>query len=212
MSQSCTGSAVGLKLAAIRDGQHPFGSKSMNKLKYALATAALTAALPASAASVVNYQIRATITETQGWDLNSPNPVYIVTRFDPAVYSFSFDADAPHRQLFGDFMHYGMSASVNGSTLSFTSGDQYPGYGGLYIDLYFDHDLNGKLPVGEQPVSLSWVDINSSANGSLSYVGSDMSLLAVPEPATWAMMLSGFGMIGFAARRRQRVKTTIRYA
>jgi hypothetical protein len=38
-----------------------------------------------------------------------------------------------------------------------------------------------------------------------------VSISAVPEPATWAMMLSGFGMIGFAARRRQRVKTTIRY-
>ena len=28
---------------------------------------------------------------------------------------------------------------------------------------------------------------------------------AVPEPATWAMMLVGFGAIGFAARRRQRI-------
>ncbi|WP_010161396.1 PEPxxWA-CTERM sorting domain-containing protein [Sphingomonas sp. PAMC 26617] len=35
---------------------------------------------------------------------------------------------------------------------------------------------------------------------------------AVPEPATWAMMLAGFGMIGFAARRRQSIKTTVAYA
>lgn len=35
---------------------------------------------------------------------------------------------------------------------------------------------------------------------------------AVPEPATWAMMLAGFGMIGFAARRRSAVKTTVKYA
>lgn len=26
---------------------------------------------------------------------------------------------------------------------------------------------------------------------------------AVPEPATWAMMIAGFGMVGFAARRRR---------
>lgn len=36
---------------------------------------------------------------------------------------------------------------------------------------------------------------------------------AVPEPATWAMMLVGFGGIGFAMRRRKsRGVTTVRYA
>jgi len=33
---------------------------------------------------------------------------------------------------------------------------------------------------------------------------------AIPEPATWAMMVGGFGMLGFAARRR--VKPTVTYA
>lgn len=31
---------------------------------------------------------------------------------------------------------------------------------------------------------------------------------AVPEPSAWAMMLAGFGMIGFVARRRQNVSVT----
>lgn len=35
---------------------------------------------------------------------------------------------------------------------------------------------------------------------------------AVPEPATWAMMLIGFGGIGFAMRRRSKVRTTVSYA
>jgi hypothetical protein len=35
---------------------------------------------------------------------------------------------------------------------------------------------------------------------------------AVPEPATWAMMLIGFGMIGGVARyRRRTVSTTVAY-
>ncbi len=34
----------------------------------------------------------------------------------------------------------------------------------------------------------------------------------VPEAATWAMMLAGFGMIGVAVRRRQLAQITIRYA
>lgn len=34
----------------------------------------------------------------------------------------------------------------------------------------------------------------------------------VPEPATWALMLLGFGMIGFAIRKRSNVRTTFSYA
>ena len=35
---------------------------------------------------------------------------------------------------------------------------------------------------------------------------------AVPELATWAMMLVGFGGIGFAMRRRSKIRTTVSYA
>lgn len=37
-------------------------------------------------------------------------------------------------------------------------------------------------------------------------------LAAVPEPATWAMMIMGFGFIGAATRRGRRVQTTVTYA
>ncbi|WP_198283224.1 NF038120 family PEP-CTERM protein [Sphingomonas sp. PAMC 26617] len=40
----------------------------------------------------------------------------------------------------------------------------------------------------------------------------DTAVAAVPEPATWAMMLAGFSMIGFASRRRSNVRTTIVHA
>ncbi len=35
---------------------------------------------------------------------------------------------------------------------------------------------------------------------------------AVPEPATWALMILGMGAVGFAMRRRGQVKTTVRFA
>lgn len=38
------------------------------------------------------------------------------------------------------------------------------------------------------------------------------NLAAVPEPATWAMMLLGFGAMGFALRRRKRTELTFRQA
>ncbi|MCZ2440541.1 MAG: FxDxF family PEP-CTERM protein, partial [Burkholderiales bacterium] len=32
--------------------------------------------------------------------------------------------------------------------------------------------------------------------------GVSLSVAAVPEPETWALMLAGLGLLGFAARRR----------
>jgi hypothetical protein len=37
----------------------------------------------------------------------------------------------------------------------------------------------------------------------------DVRLVAVPEPATWAMMLGGFGLLGAAVRRRTRSTTVL---
>ena len=45
--------------------------------------------------------------------------------------------------------------------------------------------------------------------GSISSVSLYSTGPAVPEPATWAMMIGGFGLLGAAARRR---RTTIAYA
>lgn len=33
----------------------------------------------------------------------------------------------------------------------------------------------------------------------------DVAVSAVPEPGTWAMLIAGMGMVGFAARRRRRI-------
>ena len=49
---------------------------------------------------------------------------------------------------------------------------------------------------------------DNRGNGSLG--GSVTIEQAVPEPATWAMMLFGFGAVGFAMRRRKQQKTTQR--
>jgi len=56
---------------------------------------------------------------------------------------------------------------------------------------------------------LSFLD--TGANGNVGNILDNVALTAVPEPATWAMMLLGFGMVGFALRKRN-VRTTVRYA
>jgi hypothetical protein len=40
------------------------------------------------------------------------------------------------------------------------------------------------------------------SNLSLTYQPTSFSIAPVPEPETWAMMLLGLGVVGYAARRR----------
>ncbi|MGZ3181018.1 MAG: FxDxF family PEP-CTERM protein [Telluria sp.] len=47
------------------------------------------------------------------------------------------------------------------------------------------------------------IKVTGNANGSHGGTyGFDMQLAAVPEPETYAMLLAGLGLVGFAARRR----------
>lgn len=46
-------------------------------------------------------------------------------------------------------------------------------------------------------------------------VGSNITFAAasaVPEPATWGLMILGFGGVGFVLRRRARTRTRVRFA
>lgn len=51
-----------------------------------------------------------------------------------------------------------------------------------------------------------------SAFLGVSAIGTTAGPGAVPEPATWAMMILGFGMIGGAMRRRSRQEAKVRFA
>ncbi|WP_254447664.1 PEPxxWA-CTERM sorting domain-containing protein [Sphingomonas sp. ID1715] len=54
------------------------------------------------------------------------------------------------------------------------------------------------------------LDAISFQNGSVSGVALYATGAAVPEPAAWALMLGGFGLLGASMRRRQR--TTVTFA
>ena len=43
--------------------------------------------------------------------------------------------------------------------------------------------------------------VNGTTGGNASFAG-NINLTAVPEPGTWALMLVGFGAVGYAMRRR----------
>ena len=49
--------------------------------------------------------------------------------------------------------------------------------------------------------------VNNSQDATFS-----ATITAVPEPATWAMMLAGFGAVGVAMRNRRKITATVRFA
>jgi hypothetical protein len=49
----------------------------------------------------------------------------------------------------------------------------------------------------------------SLASGQNSFEVDNIAISAVPEPTTWAMMLAGFGMVGFGLRSRRRGLATV---
>lgn len=59
-------------------------------------------------------------------------------------------------------------------------------------------------------------DPTTLAGGAPAYIGGNVLLgnptAAVPEPATWGMMLLGFGAAGYAMRRRAKVRTNVSFA
>ena len=66
--------------------------------------------------------------------------------------------------------------------------------------------------------STPFTSVMLSANTGFTYTldtliyGDAAAVAAVPEPSTWAMMLLGFGAVGFAMRRRRQTELTFRRA
>ena len=55
--------------------------------------------------------------------------------------------------------------------------------------------------------------VNAINQGGSSFVrATSNAVAAVPEPATWGLMVIGFGGLGFAMRRREKVATRVRFA
>jgi choice-of-anchor A domain-containing protein len=88
---------------------------------------------------------------------------------------------------FGDANRLDISQTVYGSILA------------PFARVGANSALNGSIVAGELKAD-SGVKLGTYAGGNLGFVEPE----AVPEPATWAMLIAGFGLVGAMMRRRNR--------
>jgi len=101
---------------------------------------------------------------------------------------------------------YSITLTTSSPAVDFTSAI-LSGLGGPYNLVEIDDDGTNEFWRLANPVTLGasqyTLAINGNNSGAGSLGGSITIRSAVPEPATWAMMLLGFGAVGFAMRRRR---------
>lgn len=177
----------------------------MKKIMSAAAVALLATAAPAFAATTVvpfNAQTGATTTDmfsglvrvtVTGTGFSNGNAI------NDAFYSTATQTRNSGLYQLGFSTGSGFTAVANA-----IEGGVVPAYS---ADNSYSFVLNTGLTAASA-LSFNVLDDNYRDNGG-SY---SVSVAAVPEPATWAMMLAGFGMIGFGLRSYQRKSTKVTYA
>lgn len=155
-------------------------------------TAAMVAALPASATTLMysitgsnGFSARFSLDDQTRPDVNFPSDFYI---FDVAgVYSDG--SPTASLALYDAASGGGMTLNTLNFTLANIAGQA------LYSGTLAQPTLLAFGPTAFYDYDVPTISYSVSAIAA-----------AVPEPAAWAMLLAGFGMIGMAARRRTSVR------
>lgn len=119
----------------------------------------------------------------------SASPTNPIGAFLPATLTFQPGADG----------YYVFTANLGTTTLLGTSGVGQPGQDAYLMTLGQDLAAGGYI--------IGFLE-QSGKYGATANSGAILETSSVPEPATWAMMLVGFGAAGVALRRRR--KTAVR--
>jgi len=120
---------------------------------------------------------------------NAPPPDSFTMRFDfsgPVSGNFGYMST-----VFGN----STAAFTNQTSLTLTVSNIQPNFAFADLTFFFDPTNGGSTTFALQ----------DAGNDNIGVVIDNLSLSvdAVPEPATWAMMLAGFGLAGIAVRRRR---------
>ena len=185
----------------------------MKSLKYIVAASIAASALPgtALAAQVVTTGASATTVQNATMDQGANNS-FTIGFSDANLASPSFNELLTFTTDVMGVLNLRVdttaTSALNNVTFSnvFLTGTGITGSLALTQALFDPNDtfLRNFIPVGAGTFTLNILGTPGTQNGALSGVVSFASTPAVPEPGTWAMMLLGFGGIGFAMRRRRR--------
>ena len=180
----------------------------MNKFLFALTLAAAASLAPAAhaAVTIVDYSF-----DTAGGTSVGGG-------------SFSYDSSLTGALTFADLASFTLTLGSNTYDLSFVNSGNFSPY--YLFGFNADSGTFVSQSVGGFPTILAGIKnsftegffVRNDANYTLvrdyasnageiyfDHVSISMSTGAVPEPATWAMLITGFGLVGAALRRRTAV-------
>jgi hypothetical protein len=125
---------------------------------------------------------------------------------DPSAYKFDFHTDNsdPAKPSFNWLATFDIQP---GETRNYLFGTFIPNGGPVAAGTYtfygaeFNLEFQGLDANGaDMSASVSLANTCSSQDPSCAFT---RTVVAVPEPETWAMLLAGLGLVGFAARKRR---------
>ena len=106
----------------------------------------------------------------------------------------SFDENFPNALGNREFCLYDSPGNCNGGSSGATVGDSATG------SFILDYAGTGLTQITLDSFAVRYQSTGANGEGS----GTGVPTGAVPEPGTWAMMLLGFGAVGYSLRRRKR--------
>jgi hypothetical protein len=133
----------------------------------------------------------------QSYTINGSMPDSNITRWAPA---------APDGEY--DYQINAYAEATNGDWVSGRVGSLYNFFGDLGLTAPFSHAISNS----DDAYTADFSGLNTALDLKISSISMEVvaSSAPAPEPASWALMVGGFGLVGAIMRRRQR--TLARFA
>lgn len=197
------------------------GISIVNALGMAVGVAALLASTPATAVEII-YSVTGTSATGEAFSITGTGDTV-------AVFDLFGNSSVPTILLVSHSVTYGANTGwITGGDLYFFNNleNSVAGFNLNLTNDIFDVQsalfgtYNASSSIASAPMALSYTSsfvtsfgtVNLRGATDLSFESIIPSADALPEPGTWTMMLTGFGAIGYAMRRRRRATLTTKRA